>query len=114
VTLRPLRPGCRESHSLTRLSGGSRGRYTGTSAWCGRCPSSGESWRAGRGRARAFLPFETEVVGGAVRRAALDTAAREPHREAERIVIAAVLDAVAGSTAHFHHRRAAELGSADH
>src|SRR5262249_6463894 len=57
--------------------------------------------------------LEPEVVGRAVDRAALDAAAREPHREAERVVVAAVLDA-AGAGADLHDWRPPELGPAHH
>src|SRR5579859_2943491 len=62
---------------------------------------------------RLFDGFEAEFVGRAVNRPAFDSAARQPHGEPERIVIAAVLRAT-GARADLHHGRAAELRSANH
>src|SRR5436309_155617 len=59
-----------------------------------------------------FDGLEAEIVGGAVDDAALDAAAGEPRREAERIVIAAGVEAAAAG-ADFRDRRAAELRTAD-
>src|SRR5215467_10856725 len=57
--------------------------------------------------------FETEIVGGAVNRAALDRAAGQPHGEPEWIVVATALD-VPCATANLAHWSTAELGTADY
>ena len=50
---------------------------------------------------------EAEVIALAERDAGLDAAARQPHRECVRMMVAAVAAAL-------HHRRAAELAAPDH
>src|SRR5215471_17018710 len=57
--------------------------------------------------------LEAKVIRGAVDAPAFDSAARQPHGEAERVVIAAALGLI-GHSAYFADRRAAELGPADH
>src|ERR1043166_961386 len=51
---------------------------------------------------------ETEIVGGAVRLAALDAGASQPHREAVVIVVAAA------QSGQFRDWRSAELAAPDH
>ena len=61
-------------------------------------------------RARGFHGAETKFVSGSVGRAALHSSARQPDRESERIVIAAVLQLCAAeSGADFDNRRPAEF-----
>src|SRR6516162_7557129 len=57
--------------------------------------------------------LEAEVVGCAVYRAALDGASGEPHRETERVVIAARFTPGLVA-ADFAHGRAAEFGTTNH
>ena len=64
-------------------------------------------------RVQAFQSRDMGPLGFADADAALDAAAGEPHGEPERVVIAAILDH-AGAASDFHHRRASELGPADH
>src|SRR5258706_15366684 len=59
---------------------------------------------------RFLSHLEAEIIGGAVDESAFDAAAGHPHREGERVVIAAVLYPV---SAHFDYRCAAEFGTAD-
>src|SRR5262249_3657023 len=54
----------------------------------------------------------TEIVRGAIDRAALDGAAGQPHREPEWIVVAPAFD-VPAAAADLAYRSAAELGTAD-
>ena len=63
---------------------------------------------------RFVFGLETKFVGRAINRAALDAAARHPHREAVMIVVAPVLLARIGSGRwQFDDRRAAKFAAPD-
>ena len=57
---------------------------------------------------RLLRRLEPKIVGGPVNCTPFDTAAGQPHRKSERIVIAAILQGAAAA-ADFMHRRPAEL-----
>src|SRR5262245_42185158 len=61
-----------------------------------------------------FHGLVTELVGGAVDVAAVDAAAREPHREAVRIVVASGRLAGVARFGQFDHRRSTEFAAPDH
>src|SRR2546427_13289688 len=56
---------------------------------------------------------ETQIVGFADRLPAFDSAARHPHAESQRMMVAAFV-AVFPRPADLDHRRAAELAAPDH